>query len=95
MPERKKEGRRSFKLLDCIAYFAIMCIAVALVFRICFQQKQPNVAGAFRAIGECLAYILAIWMGFYWTRSHKHIGWFIGWLVATVLIVVVYIFAMV
>ena len=95
MAENKKESKSSFKLLDCIAYFAIMCIAVALVLRLIFQSHQPSIASSFRMIGECLAYVLAIWMGFFWTRSHKNIWWFICWLVATVLIVVVYIFSMV
>ena len=98
MAERKKEHRQgwsSSKLLDCIAYFAIICIAVALIFRLIFKSHSPSVAAAFQAVGECLAYILAIWMGFYWTRRHKNIWWFIGWLVATVLIVVIYIFSLI
>ena len=80
------------KILDCLAFFSVMFIAIALVLALIFKNNTPRVASAFRSIGECLAYIIAIWLGFYWTRRKRHIAWFICWLVATVLIVVLYIF---
>lgn len=100
MADRKNSENRnsrwsSTKVIDCIAYFAIICIAIALIFRLIFKNNSPSVAAAFHSIGECLAYVIAIWLGFYWTRKHKNIWWFIGWLVATVLIVVIYIFSLV
>ncbi|MBE7076224.1 MAG: hypothetical protein E7375_04105 [Clostridiales bacterium] len=85
----------STKVLDCVAYFAIMCIAVALIFRLIFKESMPQVAGYFQGIGECLAYIVCMWLGFYWTRRKKNIWWFICWLVATVVITVIYIFAII
>jgi len=93
---KNKNSQRwtSTKVLDCIAYFAIMCIAVALILRLIFKKNSPNIASAFQSIGEALSYIICIWLGFYWTRRHKNIWWFICWLVASVLIVVIYIFAM-
>lgn len=89
----KNKRWTSTKVLDCIAYFAIMCIAIALIFRLIFQKNSPSIASAFQSIGEALSYIICIWLGFYWTRRHKNIWWFICWLVASVLIVVIYIFA--
>lgn len=80
------------KILDCLAYFSIMFIAIALILSLIFKNSTPSVAHAFRSIGECLAYVIAIWLGFYWTRRKSNVWWFITWLVATVLIVVVYIF---
>lgn len=84
----------STKVLDCIAYFAIMCIAIALILRLIFKKNSPSIASAFQSIGEAFSYIICIWLGFYWTRRHKNIWWFICWLVASVLIVVIYIFAL-
>lgn len=85
----------STKILDCVAYFAIMFIAIALILRLIFKENSPQVASAFQSIGECLAYIIAIWLGFYWTRRKRNIWWLICWIVATVVIVVIYIFALI
>lgn len=105
--EKKEKKQRqprtwsSTKILDCVAYFAIAFIAIALIFRLAFKEHTPSVANAFQAIGECLAYLICIWLGFYWTMRkrgtgwNKHnIWWLICWIVATVVIVVIYIFAM-
>lgn len=85
----------SLKILDCIAYFAIIFIAIALILRLIFKENSPQVASAFQSIGECLAYIIAIWLGFYWTVRKRNIWWLICWIVATVVIVVLYIFAVI
>ncbi len=83
----------STKILDCIAYFAIMFIAIALLLQAIFKSVNANVsvANAFEDIGQCVAYIVAIWLGFYWTRRKRNIWWLICWIVATVVIVVLYI----
>lgn len=100
--ERTARTWSSTKILDCVAYFAIIFIAVALIFRLAFKNNTPDVANAFASIGECLAYIICIWLGFYWTmRTRKgrwtkqSIWWLVGWIVATVVIVVIYIFAII
>ncbi len=92
----------STKILDCVAYFAIVFIAIALIFRLAFKNNTPDVANAFASIGECLAYVICIWLGFYWTMrtrkgrwTKRTIWWLVGWIVATVVIVVIYIFAMI
>ncbi len=92
----------STKVLDCVAYFAIAFIAIALIFRLAFKNNTPSVASAFASIGECLSYVICIWLGFYWTMRMRKTGWtkrtiwwLVGWIVATVVIVVVYIFAVV
>ena len=100
MAEKKSSERRtsqrwsSTKVLDCLAYFAIIFIAIALVLRLIFKKHSPSVASAFQSIGEAVAYVICIWLGFYWTRRHRNIWWFICWLVAAVLITVIYIFAL-
>lgn len=90
----------STKILDCLAFFAIIFIAIAMIFRLAFKQNTPEVASAFASIGECMAYIICMWLGFYWVMRNKGSGWnkhnvwwLISWIVATVVIIVVYIFA--
>lgn len=107
MAEQKKEKPKkaprtwsTTKVLDCLSYFTIIFIAIALILKLIFKTHAQELSSAFGAIGECLAYIICIWLGFYWTMRkrngswNKHnIWWLICWLVATVVIVVVYIFA--
>ena len=85
----------AMKILDCVGFVAMMCIAVALIFRLAFKQHTPSVANAFSIIGETLAYIVCMWLGFYWTRRKRQIGWLVAWIVAAVLITVIYIFAVI
>ncbi len=85
----------STKILDAVGYFAMICIAIALIFRLAFKQHTPNVANAFSIIGECLAYIVCMWLGFYWTRRKRNIWWLVAWIIAAVLITVIYIFAVI
>lgn len=102
--EKKIKPKRTWsstKVLDCIAYFAIMFIAIALILRLIFKEHSPQVASAFASVGECLAYVISIWLGLYWTLRkrgsgwNKHnIWWLICWIVATVVIVIIYIFAL-
>lgn len=76
-------------IMTCAAFFSIVFIAVALILKLALQTHAPAVADSFKAVGECLAYMIAIWLGFFWTRK-KHIAWLICWIVATVVIIVVY-----
>lgn len=99
---KPKRTWSSTKILDCVAYFAIIFIAIALIFRLAFKEHAPEVSGAFASIGECLAYIVCIWLGFYWVMRKNYNGWnkhnvwwLICWIVATVVIIVVYIFALI
>lgn len=85
----------STKILDAVGYFAMMCIAIALIFRLAFKEHSPAVTTSFQAIGECLAYIVCMWLGFYWTRRKRNIWWLVAWIVAAVVITVIYIFAMI
>ena len=92
----------STKILDCLAYFAIMFIALALILHLIFRDNSPQVASAFQSVGECLAYIILIWLAFYWTLrkrgagwNNRSVWWLVAWIVATVLIIVFYIFTIV
>lgn len=94
-PAKQTRSWSSTKFLDCIAYFAIIAIAIALILRLIFKTHNVNIANSFQSVGECLAYIICIWLGFYWTRRKRNIWWLICWIVATVVIVVIYIFALI
>ncbi len=39
------------KILECLAFFSVMFIAIALVLALIFKNNTPRVAGAFRSIG--------------------------------------------
>ena len=57
-PTKQPRTWSSTKILDCLSYFAVIFIAIALIFRLAFKQNTPEVAEAFASIGECLAYII-------------------------------------
>ena len=99
--EEKKEEKKVIKwgpnrVLQCFAYFSVVLIAIAMILRLAFSKSEsPQIAEYMQGVGECLAYIVAIWLGFYFTRKRGNIWWLIGWIVATVILVVFYIFAVV
>lgn len=84
-----------YRVLQCFAYFSIILIAIAMILNLIFKNNSPDVANSIRNVGECLAYIVCIWMGFYWTMKKHSIWWLVGWIVATVILVIFYIFAIV
>lgn len=98
--EKKPRTWSSTKILDCLSYFAIIFIALALILKLIFKQHSPEVADAFQAVGECMAYVICIWLGLYWSLRMKGTGWnkrniwwLIAWIVATVVIIIIYVFA--
>ena len=99
---KPKRTWSSTKILDCLAYFSVMFIAIAMILRLIFKDHNLELERAFQAIGECMAYIIVLWLAFYWTMRKKgngwtksNIAWLICWIVATIVIVVIYIFAMI
>ena len=82
------------RILQCFAYFSVALIAIAMILRLIFKN-QPDIAIYMQGVGECLAYIVCIWLGFYFTRKRGSIWWLIGWIIASVILVIFYIFAIV
>lgn len=82
------------RILQCFAYFSIALIAIAMILRLIFKN-QPDIAVYMQGVGECLAYIVCIWLGFYFTRKRGNIWWLVGWIIASVILVIFYIFAIV
>lgn len=93
-----KRSWSSTKVLDFIAYFAIIFIALATILQLIFKHIDQSISGTFQNIGQSLAYIICIWLGFYWVMrkirnniNKRNVWWLVGWIVATVVIVVIYI----
>ena len=82
------------RILQCFAYFSVALIAIAMILRLIFKN-QPDIAIYMQGVGECLAYIVGIWLGFYCSRERGSIWWIIGWIIASVILVIFYIFAIV
>ena len=82
------------RILQCFAYFSVALIAIAMILRLIFKN-QPDIAIYMQGVGERLAYIVCIWLGFYFTRKRGSIWWLIGWIIASVILVIFYIFAIV
>lgn len=105
MAEKKEKTSRTWsstKVLDCLAYFAIMFIAIALILRLIFKHTGNDLSAAFQTIGECFAYLICIWLSFYWTMRKRGAGWtkhnvwwLICWIVAVVVIAVIYVFVVI
>ena len=94
--ESKQTGFPSvITILGAVGFFASICIAVALVFRLAFNEHSPIVAKVFQVIGETLAYIVCLGFGFTWTRGKEKVWWLVCWVVSAVVITVVYIFAVI
>ena len=96
----KKSGKKVVKwgpnrILQCFAYFSVILIAIAMIFRLIFKDNEnPNIVEYIQGIGEVLAYIVCIWLGFYFTlKREKKIWWLVGWIIASVILVIFYIFA--
>lgn len=100
--DNKKKGKDDKKVikwgpnrvLQCFAYFSVALIAIAMILRLIFKN-QPDIAIYMQGVGECLAYIVCIWLGFYFTRKRGNIWWLVGWIIASVILIIFYVFAIV
>ena len=89
--ENKNSKKINFNsILSFIAYIGIGCIAVALILTLVFEN-DATLSNAFRTIGEVIAYLISIFLAFFWVKSHPHKAWLICYVVFVVTIVVLYI----
>ncbi len=89
--ERKKPAKFSFNtVLSLVAYIAIGCIAIAILFTLIFKNNS-TISNAFGAIGEAIAYSICIVLAFSWVKTHKQIPWIVCYVIFVVTIVVLYI----
>lgn len=84
------------RILQCFAYFAVILIAIVMILRLIFKDNaNPEIVEYMQGISEVLAYLVCIWLGFYFTRKRGNIWWLVGWIVASIILVIFYIFAVV
>ena len=86
----KKEKLYFNQVLSFIAFIGIGFIAVALILALIFENNA-SISNAFRTIGEVIAYIISIFLAFFWVKSHPHKAWLICYVIFVVTIVVLYI----
>lgn len=82
------------KVLECVAFFGVACIAIALIFAICFQGNNV-VYNAFKTVGDAIAYSLSIVLAFLWVKRKKHVAWLVCYIIFVVVIIVLYVIGLV
>ncbi len=82
------------KVLECCAFFGIACIAIALIFAVCFQGTTI-IYNIFKTIGDAVAYILAIALAGFYVKGKTHKAWLVLYIIFVVVIVVFYILGLV
>ncbi len=88
--KQKKEKLSFNQVLSFVAFIGIGFIAVALILALIFENNA-SISNAFRTIGEVIAYMISIFLAFFWVRSHPHKAWLICYVIFVVTIVVLYI----
>ena len=84
------------RILQWFAYFAVILIAIVMILGLIFKDNaNPEIVEYMQGISEVLAYLVCIWLGFYFTRKRGNIWWLVGWIVASIILVIFYIFAVV
>lgn len=73
------------KIISCLGFFASALIAISLILQLCF--KDVGIVKSTRMVGEGIAYIISILLGFSFVKKKK-IGWIIAWTAFAVIIVV-------
>lgn len=73
------------KIISCLGFFASALIAISLILQLCF--KDVGIVKSTRMVGEGIAYIISILLGFSFVKKKK-IGWIISWTAFAVIIVV-------
>ncbi len=87
---KKKEKFSFSQILSFTAFIGIGAIAIALIFTLIFENNA-SVSYVFRTIGDVIAYLIAIFLAFFWVKSHPHKAWLICYVIFVVTIVVLYI----
>ena len=88
--KQNKEKLSFNQVLSFVAFIGIGFIAVALILALIFENNA-SISNAFRTIGEVIAYMISIFLAFFWVRSHPHKAWLICYVIFVVTIVVLYI----
>ncbi len=76
--------------MQCVSFFAVGLIALALIFGICFKGNV-TLFSIFSGIAQALAYSVCIILAGFWVKGQKHIAWTICYVIFVVVIVVMFI----
>lgn len=77
------------KLVNAVAYFAVMFLALALVLvQISTGDLFTSVSNILETLANTLAYIIISFAAFFYVKTKRNIGYMISYIVAVVLIVV-------
>lgn len=80
------------KVLQFCAYIGTACIAIALILSAIFKgHNGGQLSGAFRIVGEAIAYTLSVILAGFWVKRKKHVAWLICYIIFVVVIVVMYV----
>lgn len=81
----KRTGGYNWRgFMNLVAFIAMCCIGVALVFGKIF----PSVASAFDTVATILGYLITAVSAFYFVRYKRNTVYYIVWAVIVILIVV-------
>ena len=78
------------QVLAFVAYLGIGFIAIALILTLIFENNI-SLSNVFKTIGEVIAYLISIFLAFFWVKTHPHKAWLICYVIFVVTIVVLYI----
>ena len=78
--------------LNMLAFVSLVLIAFCLLFQLIFKNSNASVINAMRIIGECIAYTLVAFYGFYYVRAKKSPVFAIIYAIALTAIVILIIF---
>lgn len=91
LSNKPNKNKLSFnQILAFIAYLGIGFIAIALILTLIFENNI-SLSNVFRTIGEVIAYMISIFLAFFWVKTHPHKAWLICYVIFVVTIVVLYI----
>lgn len=91
LQENKNSKKINFNsVFSFIAFIGIGCIAIALILTLVFEN-DVTLSNVFRTIGEVIAYLISIFLAFFWVKTHPHKAWLVCYVIFVVTIVVLYI----
>lgn len=79
------------KLVNATAYFAIILLAIALIFGYIAQNNTglfASIANIFTTVANALAYILVAISAFFYVKTKRNILYMVSYIVSVVLIVI-------
>ena len=74
------------RVINFLAFIGLMLIAVVLILQKIFSG-EIELIGAFRVIGESIAYFVTAVSAYFYVRSKRNVWWYVAYTVALILII--------